>query len=219
MELTGDLAGSVCNKINDFWGFYPLMINGAGADSSNRYYRQGRGFTELERISSELAQAISEIPVMTNLEITQAKIQTLSHGIHPSIEEYHLELEQTIFAIENDQLLLNGGMPKQNLIQKCQEQLDNPAFNLDVIFSVLDLGDIQLFSFPGELGSKLGLELKRCCCKVPIIAGYTNGFHYYFMQEEVYGLSFESIGNPIPKGEPEKIIEKFIQSSKLLSNN
>ncbi|WP_421758014.1 hypothetical protein [Enterococcus casseliflavus] len=50
------------------------------------------------------------------------------------------------------------------------------------------------------------------------MAGYTNGFHYYFLPKEEYGLSFETIGNPVPLGEPEKIIIKMIQSALLLNS-
>ena len=51
-----------------------------------------------------------------------------------------------------------------------------------------------------------------------LIAGYSNGFHHYFLEAKDYGLSFETIGNPVPAGTFETIIEKFSRASHLLDN-
>ncbi|SYW05811.1 hypothetical protein OENI_1440004 [Oenococcus oeni] len=58
--------------------------------------------------------------------------------------------------------------------------------------------------------------MKSSTNKVAVIACYANGFHYYFLPKEEYGLSFETIGNPVPSGEAEKIVAKLIQSGQLM---
>jgi len=215
--LSGDLAGQTCEKLGKKWGYYPVMVVGAAADCSTKYDRQGRDFAELERVSNGLAEAISEIPVTVPLELGEVRYQTLSHAIYPNISKYHSHLHKTIEEIKSGKIKPSG-FPPEKLIEKCENQLKVNHFGLLLQFEVLIIGNLLFYVFPGELGSKFGIQLKSATKKLGIVAGYANGFHHYFLPEEDYGLSFETIGNPIPPGEPEKIITKFIQSAKLLEN-
>jgi hypothetical protein len=216
MYLTGDLAGNTGRKLGETWGYYPLMLNGAGGDSSNRNDRQGKDFAELERATIGLCSEIVTIPTENKLEEGKITCQTLSHSIYPNPYKYHEELQNTIIALKEGRLRTVDGMPPSHLIEKCEEQLDIPTQNQVVCFEVLDIGGLRLFVFPGELGAPHGKKLKGTSSKPALVAGYANGFHYYFLAKEDYGLSFETIGNPVPAGEAEKIVEKMVRSGKLL---
>lgn len=216
MYLTGDLAGNTCRKLGETWGYYPLMLNGAGGDSSNRNDRQGKDFAELERAATGLCKAISAITTENKMEDGRITCQTLSHSIYPNPHIYHEQLIKTIAAIKDGTLHTVDDMPASHLISKCEEQLSLPPQNLLISFEVLDIGGLRLFVFPGELGAPHGKKLKSTSGKPALVAGYANGFHYYFLAKEDYGISFETIGNPVPAGEPEKIVEKMIRSGKLL---
>jgi hypothetical protein len=136
------------------------------------------------------------------------------------MQEVHADAEQFMQKVEQDKLDPNSTvakMPLSALINKCKSILAVPDFHLDIKFSVIRMGDVEIITFPGELGSRFGIELKGSNQLVSIIAGYSNGFHHYFLPGEEYGLSFETIGNPVPKGEPEKIVYKLAQAAKLLS--
>lgn len=216
MFLTGDLAGNTCRKLGENWGYYPVMVNGAAGDCSNRYDRQGKDFAEMERVTDGLAEAISKIMVEKEIEDGQVHCQTLSHEICPDPEKYHAHLQDTIARLKSGEVMTSDGMPVEHLINKCEEELKKPPFRLTVAFEVLDIGNLRFYIFPGELASKFGIRLRETTKKVAIIAGYSNGFHYYFLAKEDYGISFETVGNPVPPGEPEKIVEKFIQAGNLL---
>lgn len=210
--LTGELAGNVSKKLKDYWGIQPLIIVGAAADCSNRYQRKGDDFVELERVSTELAKRISTIEAKKELRIDKIEYQTLSHMVKTDIKKYHKEINNYL----EKQLIEHPG-----IINKLKSQLGIEKYELLLQFSVIHLGQLQIITFPGELGSKFGIELKQNCLQnnsIGLISAYTNGFHYYFMPKEEYWLSFETIGNPIPEGEPEKIVEKMKQSSMLLAN-
>ncbi len=90
-------------------------------------------------------------------------------------------------------------------------------FHLDAKGLVFDFGGLQLFVFPGELGSAFGTELKNAAPKPALVSGYTNGYYEYFLPASEYGLSFETQNCKVPGGEPEKLIEKYKQTSKLLA--
>ena len=94
-------------------------------------------------------------------------------------------------------------------IQKLSEFLDLTDVDISFDMGVIDIGDLLLIVFPGELDSKFGKLLKDDDKKLSIVMGYTNGYFGYFMPEEEYGLSFETIGSLIPKGEPEKIVSRL----------
>lgn len=96
--------------------------------------------------------------------------------------------------------------------------IHHDLFHLDAKAWVIRLGELQLFVFPGELGSGFGIQLKQACPDIPLICGYTNGYYEYFLPENEYGLSFETAKCQIPKGEPEKLIAKFIQASQMISS-
>lgn len=98
-------------------------------------------------------------------------------------------------------------------VQTLFHTIHTKEFHLDAKAWVFSLGGLQLFAFPGELGSAFGIQIKKECPVQAIISGYTNGYYEYFLPATEYGLSFETENSPIPKGEPEKLIEKLIQVS------
>lgn len=218
-ELTSELAGEVSKKLYEDFGFYPAIFVGAAGDCSNRNEREGNDFQELERVSGALAKEIAAIPVNQEISLHGIQIQTLFHTIHHDMEFVHEELKQEIEkykrAYEQE---INESKKKflKNKINSYTKELEIQHFHLDAKCAVIDLGGLQFFVFPGELASVFGIEMKKACKSQGIIFGYTNGYYEYFMNKEEYGISFETIGCKIPKGEPEKLVAKFIQASNLL---
>ena len=219
MYLTGDLAGNVDRKLGEKWGFYPVMVNGAAGDSSNRFDRKGKGFDELERETDGLSALIAEIRTDEEIELGKIRKICLSHEIAPDIDKYHEHLRKSLEKIRKGEITAGGDMPQSHLIEKCEAELKKPAFKLNITFEVIDIGNLRFDVFPGELASAFGEELRSATEKKVIIAGYANGFHHYFLKKEDYGISFETIGNPVPPGESEKIIDKFKEANRLLDLN
>lgn len=218
--LTSELAGHVCQCLYDEFKFYPIMMVGAAGDCSNRNERQGNDFIELERVAPLLASDIAQIDVSKTIQLKEIKCQTLFHTIHHDMSFVHDELRDEIMNMEKQLERENQQSKKDFLMKKINNlktQLDIHAFHLDAKASVIQLGDLQIFVFPGELGSAFGIQMKKECPVLGLICGYTNGYYEYFMPESEYGLSFETMGCAIPKGEPEKLVQKFIQASKLLN--
>lgn len=218
MYLTADLAGNVCTHLQECWGFYPLMLIGCAGDSSNRFERQGRDFAELKRVSTGLAARISEIEVTQEIDVDRGHLQVLTECevVVNDKKDYDESLRKRIQGMKDGTIKNVGSQPVEDVIEKCEDQLTKPQF-FDVIqMEILDLGDLRIFVFPGELASAGAKLLRASTSKKVLIAGYSNGFHYYFLQAQDYGLSFETIGNPVPAGTFEKIISKFVFGSHLL---
>lgn len=217
--LTSELAGEVDKKLAESFGFYPAMVVGAAGDCSNRNERQGNDFKELERVSTGLAREIAAIPVEQALTLDEIRYQTCYHTIHHNMEFVHAEIREQIEKIQK-KLDVETDPKKQASLRKRMQNLakdlEQKQFHLDAKGLVFQLGDLQFFVFPGELSSRFGIEMKEACPVQGIVCGYTNGYYGYFMPVEEYGLSFETIGTPVPKKEPEKMVAKMIQASQNL---
>lgn len=173
-ELTSELAGLTGKKLAQSLGYYPAMVVGAAGDCSDRNFRQGRGIPEVERVSTGLAEAISQIKLDREVILDRIEPQTFYHTV--AHDDFSLTL-------------------------KC---------------AVISLGGMHLFVFPSELGSDLGIRMKRECPVEGIVCGYTNGYFEYFLPAREYGLSFETERTQIPQGEPERLCDKFCQTTRLL---
>ena len=101
-------------------------------------------------------------------------------------------------------------------VQTLYHTIHHDGFHLDIRGCVISLGGLHLFVFPSEMGSDLGIRMKAACPVQGLVFGYTNGYFEYFLPEREYGLSFETEHTQVPKGEPEKICEKYVQASRLL---
>lgn len=105
------------------------------------------------------------------------------------------------------------------MVQPFYHTVAHDDFHLDLRCVVISLGGLHLFQFPGEFGGAFGMRMKDECPVQGLVFGYTNGYFEYFLPEWEYGLSFETAHTQIPKGEPEKIVDKFCQTSALLGNS
>lgn len=121
-------------------------------------------------------------------------------------------LAQRIAAIPLDRSVELGVIRSQTLLHTVSVE----DFHIDAKGWVIDLGRLRLFVFPGELGSAFGVQLKATRADLTLICGYANGYYAYWMPASEYGLSFETTSSPIPAGEPERLVQKFIQAATLL---
>ncbi|MGN0286989.1 MAG: hypothetical protein ACI4B6_04905 [Atopobiaceae bacterium] len=130
----------------------------------------------------------------------------------PEVERVSTGLAQAILQIKPTQEVPLG----QIVVQTFYHTVAHDDFHLTLHCAVISLGGFHLFVFPSELGGDFGIRMKKECPVQGLVFGYTNGYFEYFFPEWEYGLSFETQHTQIPKGEPEKICDKFVQASKLL---
>lgn len=128
------------------------------------------------------------------------------------LERVSAALAEQIGAIPLDDTVELGQIRCQTLFHTVHQD----GFHLDAKAWVVDLGQLRLFVFPGELGSAFGPRLKATHPRLSLVCGYTNGYYAYWMPAEEYGLSFETTSSHIPAGEPERLVKKLIQAASLL---
>ena len=187
--LTADYAGAVCNELYRLRGYYPAMIVGAAGDCSNRAWRQGTDYGELERLASGVAKKIHEISCDTPLDLRFEGERLVKYRVNYIPEDHTGEILAEIAGLQEKMERAEGAQEKKLLYDEAnslKRKLDLDEVDIGLYSSIIRLGDLELVSSPGELGSALGIELKqhskaRCC----IICGYTNGYKSYILQPEL----------------------------------
>ena len=212
--LTSEWAGEVSKKLEKQLGFYPLMLVGAAGDCSNRHQRQGNDFAELERVSQGMAEQIAAIPCLMKMSLNELTYHCFDYPIYYQTAEINRHNREAIASYEYE---LESLADQERIafvkkeIEKLTKLLELNEVDLTIPITLVKIGALFLVAFPGELGSKFGQEIKANHPDLTIILGYTNGYYGYFLPRSEYGLSFETIGSLIPKGEPEKIVAKIIE--------
>lgn len=89
-----------------------------------------------------------------------------------------------------------------------RQQIERIAFPIDM--RTYDFGSVVFVTFPGELGSTLGMRIKAMFPgKVAIVIGYANDGQGYFVPAGDFGLGYESFVTKLPEGGIENVLDAF----------
>lgn len=212
-EISADLTGNLRRALHTKLNTQVILTNGNAGDMSNRQYRQGNDFMELDRVVDELSNQIIEkrSPQCLNMNhVTHTSLSfpiqyEMNHeALHRKIMEYE---EQLKIASEYDQIkLLKSGIAAMN------RKLGYQKVDFTIDCEILEFDEFIIATIPGELVSKFGREIKQSCKKPCMIWGYANGTIGYIVEQEEYGKAHESISSLIPQGTPEEFIKTLISS-------
>lgn len=191
--LTADYAGAVCSELYKLRGYYPAMIVGAAGDCSNRAWRQGTDYAELARLSAGVAAKINEISCDTRLELRYEGERLVTYRVNYVPEDHTEEVQAEIDRLQKEAEASESAQERKLLYDSAnnlKKKLDLTEVDVTLYSSIIRLGDLEIVSSPGELGSKLGIELKehsraKCC----MIFGYSNGYKSYILQPELFDHS------------------------------
>ena len=188
--LTGDFAGALCRRIYEDRGYYPAMVVGAAGDSSNRAFRKGVDYDELNRTVIGVAEQIKKIKVDQKIEIEFEYDNFITYRVNYEPKDDADFLNTKIKELEQKLTIATDFQSKKlygDAINTYRTKLKMKKIDITLSSSIVKMKDLQIISIPGELGSTLGLELKtfskaKCC----LIFGYTNGHFHYILQPELF---------------------------------
>lgn len=201
--LTADLAGAVRDKIAEIKGYHPSMIVGAAGDCSNRAYRQGTDYAELERAAEGCAKQIVKIEVDKKLDIRFESVKSVTYHVKYSIsderEHLNIYLDQYNKQLETAENAQQRKLAQDNITQ-INRKLNMQDIDLTLYSTIIKCKDLEIVTSPGELGSELGIDIKQSssakCC---LVFGYTNGYYSYILQPRLYKDSARAIGSKYRK--------------------
>ena len=209
LQISSDLLGYISRGVKERQGVYPLMMQGASGDMSNRNYRQGHDAQELTRTGEGILAQLFAGEELTPLILSE-----------PVVEEYHWE---TTYPVDKEALKALQAQIKQQM--STEEDYDKHKILLSSVYAIdlklkkeeinacfnaaiIRLGDIEICKQPGEMFSRFGMKIKAASkAKLPLIWGYADDYGGYLADEGEYGKTYESIMSPMPKGASEEITD------------
>lgn len=206
-EISGDLFGFISRDIYAHWGVYPLMMQGASGDMSNRNYRLGHDAAELSRTGDGiLAQLFPDEgyrPIELSTPVSQPYTYAYEYDLDIPLFESHRARNMKALEQAEDydvRKMLQSG------IFAIDMKLKQPHIAGSFRASVLRMGGLELCCVPGEMFARFGMQVKAASrAQLPILWGYVDDYGGYMSDESEYGATYESLMSPLPKGGAEEI--------------
>lgn len=209
LQISSDLLGYISRGVKERLGVYPLMMQGASGDMSNRNYRQGHDAQELARTGEGILAQLFASEELSPLSLSE-----------PMVEEYHWE---TTYPVDRDalkalqseirqQMSAEINYDKHKILLSSDYAIDLKLRKEEItaVFNaaIIRLGDIEICKQPGEMFSRFGMKIKAASkAMLPLIWGYADDYGGYLADEGEYGKTYESIMSPMPKGATEEITD------------
>ncbi len=214
MLVTSDIIGEVRRLLSVDLGVIPYTFTGASGDISNRQYRQGNDFNELSRVGAGIHDLLLKIDHFEPLSLNNISIKTYDHHIAYDNRLYYDEYKQGIAQAEavlaQDELSVDEWKLRTSEKLALENKLKVKTVDFHVRGIVLHSDDLTIVTFPGELASKFGLELReRSTRKHFLLIGYVDGYQGYFIEASEYGRTYETKASNTPKGESERIVREI----------
>jgi len=212
--VSGDLLGFISRRVKDVFGVYPLMMQGAAGDMSNRNYRQGNDPRELKRVGSGIVEQMFD---------GEEGYKRLIFAL-PSVEKYNYYREYDIDLAEWQQrreklvqaLETETNFDKNKILQSSLFAVDMKInqfhITADYNASIIRMGDFVVCKMPGELFARFGMQIKEASpAPLTVIWGYADDYAGYMPDEGEYGITYESMMSPLPKGGTEEITKEICE--------
>jgi len=210
MLLSADLIGKVRSLMKDHLGVIPYTFTGASGDISNRQYRQGNDFQELERVGTGIAHILKQMDSYEELHLSKVKTTVYDHPVHYDNTVFYADYRKGIAQAEAVLSRKDATADERKLaaseILLLKMKLQTAQIDFHVRGILLHMNELTIVTFPGELASAFGLQLRAACkTKHFLLIGYANDYQGYFMEAQEYGKTYETKASNTPVGESERI--------------
>lgn len=213
MLITSDLQGAVRAELAEWLGVVPYAFTGASGDLGNRQFRQGNDFAELKRVSCGIAAELmkgSFEPLHLDAPSAREFVYRVDYDNTQYFPSYRAQLAEAKAVLSDEGSSTDARKLAVTEVSKLSAKLDVERVTFPIAMRIIELGDIVFVTFPGELGSTLGMRIKGMFPgKTCIVIGYANDSQGYFVPEGDFGLGYESFVTKLPPGGIEKVLDAF----------
>jgi hypothetical protein len=211
--ITADLQGAVRLELTPWVGAVPYAFTGASGDLGNRQFRKGNDFAELKRVAVGIASEFMKCdfePVEFSALVVREFVHRVDYDNRIYFPTYERELAEARETLADDNAPADAKKLAITEVSKLSAKLKQDHVAFPIIMRVLDFGPVVFVTFPGELGSMLGLRIKGMFSdKTCIVIGYANDSQGYFVPEDDFGLGYESFVTKLPPGGIEAVLDEF----------
>lgn len=214
MLLSADLIGEVRRLMGEELGVIPYTFTGASGDISNRQYRQGNDFNELARVGKGVSDILKKIDHFEELHFEDLKMipydYHISYDNTQYFEQYQKGIDEANEVLSKPDLSLDEWKMRTSEKTLLESKLAVQNVDFHVQGKVIHFNDITIVTFPGELASCFGLQLRALCkSKQFLLIGYADDYQGYFIEAKEYGKTYETKASNTPKGYSEKIVNRI----------
>lgn len=210
---SSDLIGEVRRNLAKRLEVLPYIFTGSSGDISNRHFRKGNDFNELERVGKGVADILTLNGRYDEITLSPVEVHTFSYPVAYDNTAYYPEYQAMLTRIqkelEADDLLLDQRKLLLSEKRKLNMKLQLQREEFTIHCKQIRLGALQFVTFPGELFSKFGSKLKKSAGCHTLIIGYADDYCGYFVPAEEYRKIFEAVITRMPKNETEKLIAEL----------
>lgn len=205
--LSSDLLGSIRKRYSETTNAPTIICNGTTGDVSTRFYRKASGIDELEYVSNGIMDQINEKITSENVNLSFVSSKEVEYTTH---SDFSKDITTINFLKKSE---VN---PMINMLKKrCELKLSFGSFNMKLISSIINLGEVIIVSLPGDVVSAFGKLIKETFSEYKvIIICYTNTYCNYLVNKEQYGKYFETFNSRCNEGEADIFIDKVIKEMK-----
>ena len=211
--LSGDLLAALRRKLTPLLGVEPLMSNGNAGDISNRLYRQGNDFNELERVTQGIVDQISTFENPVEIELSKIRVNDFTFSVRHKMKIE--EMRKKLVESEEKLQVAKSYDDRKWLISEIaafKRKMKMEEVKLDFETSIIRIGELELVVLPCELVSAFGKQIKKSSnAKVCIVWGYANGQTGYVVEASEFDHGHDGISTMLPKGKAEEYVGKIIQ--------
>jgi hypothetical protein len=217
-KISNDLFGAFRTEFEKKTKVPLVIINGEAGDVSTRYTRRGTDYNEVLRIGKELATLLSEIedysPIsLNNLSVNKCEY---NHTFNPKLDE---DLQRTKHDLTNSLEKIET-IDRNNaivdLLKAVEAKLEKEEIKQQYTAKIIETDDFRMVTFPGEIVTALGSELREASEKITFIAAYADDFKGYAINKEAYGEIPETYTTDFPMGIADdfvnQITKKYIKN-------
>lgn len=211
--LTTDVQGGVRSLIADWLGVTPYAFTGASGDLGNRQFRQGNDFAELARVSCGIAGEIMQGSFEDiDLKAPAVRIfrKLIDYDNTVYFERYRTQIAEAQAVLDDPSSSCDAKKLAGTEVVRLEERLQCDRIAFPIEMRVYDFGTLVAVTFPGELGSVLGMRIKGMFPgKRVLVIGYANDGQGYFVPADDFGLGYESFVTKLPAGGIEAVLDEF----------
>ncbi|MCR4620799.1 MAG: neutral/alkaline non-lysosomal ceramidase N-terminal domain-containing protein [Clostridiales bacterium] len=206
-------------------GEHSLMLNGACADLSTRYTRQGKGEKELERIGWKLGEAIKSSACA---DISEGFATIKRRIVLPQRMDFSDEERKTLKYGFSERLSRMSDPAAKREIESCLLVLNRPPKETSpfrtVEIGLNKIGDVLMLTLPFEMSSVDGEAMEGLLRAVSGLRAwtvcYTGGYDGYLPSGRPLGIEsgYQDIASPYPPEAVDIIKQNAIEMAKELIN-
>lgn len=212
--LSGDLLAALRRKLTPYLGVTPLVCNGNAGDISTRLYRQNNDYNELMRVSSGIAEQISQFTDTVELSLSKPESRAFTYIVDydPDIPSLKQRLQKSEEQLETATVYdVRKWLISE--ISGFKRKIKAGHVHLELDTTIIRMGDLEIVVLPCELVSAFGRQVKKSSmAKACFIWGYANGQNGYVVEASEFGGGHDGISTQMPKGRAEEYVARIIQN-------